>query len=181
MGPSEEIRVRLGVAVDPYFGPDSEDWLGVPLVSEGEVRGAIVVQSYDKAERYSEGDRALLSYVAQHILTALNRKQAQEELERRVEQRTAELAESNRHPHAEVKERQRSERLQAALFRIAELASTASSLTEFYAAVHGIVGGLLYARNFFIALVSDDRSSSTSRIPSTSATRRGRAASWRAA
>src|SRR6185436_3187716 len=27
-----------------------------------------------------------------------------------------------------------------------------------YAAVHGIVGGLLYARNFFIALVSDDRS-----------------------
>jgi len=157
MGPSEHIRERLGVAKDPYFGPDSEDWLGVPLVNEGEVRGAIVVQSYDKAERYSDSDRALLSYVAQHILTALNRKQAQEEMERRVEQRTRELAESNRDLTAEIRERQRSERLQAALFRIAELANTTESLNEFYAAVHEIVGGLLYARNFLIGLLSDDQ------------------------
>ncbi len=46
----------------------------------------------------------------------------------------------------------RSELVQAALFRIAELANTASDLPRFYAEVHRIVGGLLDARNFYIAL-----------------------------
>jgi diguanylate cyclase (GGDEF)-like protein len=156
MGPSDVVREELGVPADLSFGPDSEDWLGVPMVAGGEVRGAVVVQSYDRSVRYTEEDRALLGYVAQHILTALVRKQAHEELERRVEQRTRELADANRELTAEVHERQRSERLQAALFRIAELASATTSLTEFYAAVHAIVGELLYARNFFIALLSDD-------------------------
>ncbi|EQD58296.1 diguanylate cyclase/phosphodiesterase with GAF sensor, partial [mine drainage metagenome] len=52
--------------------------------------------------------------------------------------------------------RQRGERLQASLFRIAELAGTSDSLEAFYAAVHRVIGGLLYARNFYIALLSDD-------------------------
>jgi len=156
MGPSDELRERLHVARDSNMGPDSADWLGVPLVGAGAVRGALVVQSYNEENRFSEDDRALLSYVAQHILTALDRKQAQEGLERRVDERTHELAEANRELRQEVLERQRSERLQAALYRIAEKSSTAESLEEFYAAVHIIVGQLLYARNFYIALVSED-------------------------
>ena len=158
MGPSDLLRERLGVARDDTLGPDSVDWLGVPLVSTSGVRGAIVVQSYSEEHRFSAEDRTLLTYVAQHILTALDRKQAQEELERRVEQRTRELAAANRELRQEVQERQRSERLQAALYRIAEKSSTAESLEEFYAAVHSIVDQLLYARNFYIALVSEDGS-----------------------
>ncbi|MBK9654259.1 MAG: hypothetical protein IPO66_01855 [Rhodanobacteraceae bacterium] len=46
MGPSDQLRERLGVAQDASVGPDSVDWLGVPLVGGGVVRGAIVVQSY---------------------------------------------------------------------------------------------------------------------------------------
>ena len=42
-------------------------------------------------QRYNEEDRVLLAFVAQHILTALVRKQALDELERRVEERTHEL------------------------------------------------------------------------------------------
>ena len=53
-------------------------------------------------------------------------------------------------------ERQRGAKLQAALFRIAELASTTHGMDEFYAQVHAIVGELIYARNFFIALVTED-------------------------
>jgi hypothetical protein len=34
------------------------------MVSEGIVRGAVLVQSYDADERYGEEDRALLAYVA---------------------------------------------------------------------------------------------------------------------
>jgi diguanylate cyclase (GGDEF)-like protein len=149
LGPSEIVRAKMGVVRDESLGPDSVDWLGVPMVDEGVVRGAVVVQSYDPDSRYTEDDRALLGYVAQHILTALARRDAQEELERRVDERTRELRE-------QVLERERSERLQAALFRIAEQAGRSESIEVFYAEVHGIVSALLDARNFFIALLTDD-------------------------
>ncbi len=156
MGPSAEIRRRFGLGFNPELGPESEDWLGVPMTGSGDIRGAIVMQSYRPEVRYTEEDRALLQYVAQHVLTALERKQAHDDLERRVEQRTRELAEANRILQHEIGERERGARLQSALFRIAERASTADSLDAFYEAVHGIVGGLLNARNFYIALVSAD-------------------------
>jgi len=140
------------------FGPVSVDWLGVPLLRGGKTVGGIVVQSYTESARFSESDRVLLTYVAQHIQTALERRSAHEELERRVAQRTDALRDANRLLQQQVLERQRGERLQAALFRIAELANSTESLEDFYAAVHRAVGGLLYARNFYIALLSDDRS-----------------------
>ena len=155
-GPSSVVREQLGVQRDEALGPESADWLGVPMVRGGEVRGAIVVQSYDEGTRYSEEDRVLLSFVAQHILTAMERKQAHEELERRVDERTTDLAAANQNLLWEVAERQRGERLQAALFRIAELSTTAETIEHFYGAVHGVVGELLDARNFFIALVAGE-------------------------
>ncbi len=151
LGPSDEVRRELGVSRDESLGPDSEDWLGVPMVDEGVVRGAVVVQSYDPHSRYSDDERVLLGYVAQHILTALARRDAQEELERRVDARTHELRE-------QVVERERSEKLQAALFRIAEQAASSESIEVFYSQVHGIVSDLLDARNFFIAVLTDDGS-----------------------
>ena len=155
-GPSSQLRESFGVVIDPQHGPDSEDWLGVPMRREDRVCGAIVVQSYDRPGVYRDDERALLSYVAQHILTALDRRQAREELERRVEERTRALQHSNRDLQAEIIERQRAERLQRALFRIAELSITSETLERFYAQVHDVVGELLYARNFYIALVSED-------------------------
>ncbi len=137
------------------LGPACVDWLGVPLVRAGQVVGGIVVQSYSEGARFSEDDQALLTYVAQHILTALERRHAHEELEKRVAERTDALREANRVLQQQVLERQRGERLQSALFRIAELANTADSPEEFYAAVHRVVGGLINARNFYIALVSE--------------------------
>ncbi len=142
-------------------GPMCEDWLGVPLLRGNEVVGCVVVQSYDKIHHYAEQDKALLIYVAQHIQTALERRLAHAELERRVEERTEALRDANRVLQQQVLERQRGERLQAALFRIAELASTTDSIENFYAAVHRVVGGLLYARNFYIALLSEDGSELT--------------------
>src|SRR3546814_8546127 len=102
----------LDVPRDPSHGPDSADWLGVPMRREGRVSGAIVVQSYLQAARYTHEDRTLLEYVAQHILTALDRRQAREQLERRVDARTRELQQANMVLQAEIIERQHAEKLQ---------------------------------------------------------------------
>jgi len=58
---------------------------------------------------------------------------------------------------AKEAERIRSERVQAALYRIAEMASAAQDMQEFYAAIHRIVGELMYADNLYIALYDEDR------------------------
>ncbi len=155
MGSLEAIK---GQVDGPFEGSGAlcEDWLGVPLLRGNAVVGCVVVQSYDTAHHYDAEDRALLMYVAQHIQTALERRMAHAELEHRVAERTEALRDANRVLQQQVLERQRGERLQAALFRIAELASTTESIDSFYAAVHRVVGGLLYARNFYIALLSED-------------------------
>jgi diguanylate cyclase (GGDEF)-like protein len=155
MGPSDQLRDKLGIPRDDLVGPDSEDWLGVPMLGAAGISGAIVVQSYLPDIRYSEEDRAILNYVAQHILTALERKQAKNELEARVAERTQALAKAIEELQLEVTERQRSERLQRALFGIVECAAAAESMDDFYKAVHLIVGDLLNARNFYIALIAD--------------------------
>jgi diguanylate cyclase (GGDEF)-like protein len=157
MGSTEQLRRQVAGTVN-LVGTDSFDWLGVPMMGEDRVYGALVVQSYEESVRYSEEDRSLLGFVASHVLTALERKQSKDALEQRVQQRTLELADANRGLQLEVEERQRAERLQAALFRIAELATADISQAEFYRQVHAVVGTLINARNFFIALLSDDGS-----------------------
>lgn len=157
-GPSRDLREQCGIPYLESNGPDSADWMGVPMLREDRVAGGIVVQSYERAGVYSEEERVLLAYVAQHILTALDRHHAREELEHRVEERTRELRKANLDLQAEVVERQRSQELQRALFRIAELSMTSETLERFYAEIHKVVGGLLYARNFYIAMLSADGS-----------------------
>jgi len=142
-----------------FIGTDSYDWLGVPMLREGVVQGAIVVQSYQSSGVYSADDQELLSFVGSHILTALERKRNQDDLERSVHQRTLELAEANRGLQLEIIERERAERLQAALFRIAQLATADIEQDEFYREVHAVVGTLINARNFFIALLCADGAS----------------------
>ena len=155
MGSLEELSQQLG---DHFVlvGPRCEHCLGVPLLRTGRVVGGIVVQSYRADTHYSRHDQDLLNYVAQHVQTALERREAHIELGRRVTDRTAALREANRVLRQQVLQRQRGERLQAALFRIAELANTSESLEAFYAATHQVISGLLYARNFYIALVDEE-------------------------
>jgi len=56
-----------------------------------------------------------------------------------------------------VTETRNAAKVQDALYRIAELAGAAQDMQEFYAAVHGIVGELMYAENFFISLYDEER------------------------
>ena len=156
MGSMQQLRDQVDGPLEP-IGPDCIDWLGVPMLRNGQVHGALVVQSYREGIRFSEDDRVLLEFVGSHILTALERKQSKDELELRVRLRTQELAEANRGLQQEIVERQRAERLQAALFQLAQLATADFDENEFYQRVHDVVAELLYAENFYIALLSADR------------------------
>ncbi len=155
MGPSHLLRKQVSGPLELH-GPDSGDWLGVPMLREGKAVGALVVQSYRDGVVYSDANRAVLGFVADHVLTAVERKQGQEELELRVLQRTRELAEANEGLQVQIIERERAEHLQATLYRIAALTNTEDSAERFYHHIHLAVGELINAENFYIALVSDD-------------------------
>jgi diguanylate cyclase (GGDEF)-like protein len=114
------------------------------------------VQSYQQDISFSTDDRALLEFVGNHILIALERKLGKEDLEQRVRLRTLELDMANQGLQLEIIERERSVRLQAALLKIAELATADISQVEFYRRVHVVAGELINATNMFIALVTED-------------------------
>ncbi|MHB8911941.1 MAG: bifunctional diguanylate cyclase/phosphodiesterase [Lysobacter sp.] len=157
MGPNPRLCEQVSGPLRA-IGADSADWLGVPMIRDGQVRGAVVVQSYLEGIQYTAADQALLSFVAEHILTALERKRGQAELEHRVAERTQQLAEANADLQQQVAERLRGEHLQATLYRIAALANTDESSERFYRHIHHAVGELLNAENFYIALLSSDGS-----------------------
>lgn len=64
----------------PVIGTDALHWLGVPLVSQGVTVGALVVQSYSEATRYTESDKELLQFVSTQVAAAIERKQAEARL-----------------------------------------------------------------------------------------------------
>jgi signal transduction histidine kinase len=68
-------------------GTPNVDNIGAPLISEGKILGAIILQSYTEGIGYNEQDEEVLGFVAQHVATALTRRRALE-AER---QRNAEL------------------------------------------------------------------------------------------
>ncbi len=157
MGSLQSLRRQVSGPLHLH-GADCHDWLGVPMLRDGRVCGAVVVQSYVQQDCYSHSDRALLTFVAGHILTALERKQGQEQLEHRVIERTGQLAEANQVLQQQIRERERSEQVQTSLYRIAALANVDDDGERFYRHIHLAVGELINAENFYIALLSDDGS-----------------------
>jgi len=74
------------------IGTLASSWLGVPLRTPTSVIGALVIQSYDDAIAYTQKDLELLSSVGSQIAMTLERKMAQDRLQRAAEQ----LSRSNR-------------------------------------------------------------------------------------
>jgi PAS domain S-box-containing protein len=69
-------------------GVEGVDWLGVPLRADERTLGALVVQTYEPDQVYTDAELQLLTFVGQHIASALSRVRASAE----VRQRVAELA-----------------------------------------------------------------------------------------
>jgi PAS domain S-box-containing protein len=63
-------------------GVDSFDWLGVPLKIRSNTIGVLVVQSYNKNERYTLEDLDHLVFVADQVAMAIERKRTESEKQR---------------------------------------------------------------------------------------------------
>ncbi|HTK95108.1 MAG TPA: GAF domain-containing protein [Terriglobales bacterium] len=109
------------------IGSMTNDWIGVPLKKGDEPFGILVLQSYDLAHRYGEPEKEILTFVSHEIASAIDYRRKRDALEE-------------------------SEKKFRALYRITETASTAQDLDQMYASLHKIIGELMYAANFYIAL-----------------------------
>jgi GAF domain-containing protein/CheY-like chemotaxis protein len=85
-GPAEYLAMLERGEVAP-LGIAGVDWMGAALrADDGRTIGAVVVQSYREDRRHSEADLEVLTFVAQHIATALTRARAIEETRQRNEE-----------------------------------------------------------------------------------------------
>ncbi|MBY5993263.1 EAL domain-containing protein [Ferrimonas balearica] len=137
------------------IGSPAQAWLGVPLVKDGTVLGVLVLQSYKPGFRYGQPQTEFLTFVGQHLVTAMERLKARAQTELVIEHRTRALSQANRALQEEVRQRRRAERLQNALLEISEITASGRDMNSFYRAIHGVLRHLLYAENCFVALQSD--------------------------
>jgi signal transduction histidine kinase/DNA-binding response OmpR family regulator len=142
--------------VSQSVGKAANYWLGVPLKINDDILGVIVVQSYDENIRLDTWHKELLEFVSHHVAITLERKNAQKALEKRVEERTLELAETNRDLVKQVAERKRSEAIQAALYKISNFSARNMPLNILFEKCHQIISRLIYAENFYITLWNEE-------------------------
>ncbi|WP_444995892.1 GAF domain-containing protein [Aliikangiella sp. IMCC44359] len=138
-------------------GPEPLYWLGVPLKLDNNVFGVIAAKSYDEKNKLGSEEQSLLEFVSHHIALTLERKQAQDALEKRVIERTSKLAETNASLEQQIVERERSELIQSTLYYVSKLANKDISLQELAAEIHKAIKELVYAENFYIALWNEER------------------------
>ncbi|WP_116891937.1 bifunctional diguanylate cyclase/phosphodiesterase [Pseudomonas syringae] len=147
--------IELAKAENRFYcvGRLPEFWMGAPLKNASDdVFGMVAMQVYDVSRVYSAQDRALFAVVSRHVAMALDRQLHRTDLEQVVALRTQQLSAANDALRQEVRDRERAEHLQNALFQIAELSSQPGDMNELFRSLHMIVGELLVALNFYIAL-----------------------------
>ncbi|BAJ03825.1 diguanylate cyclase domain-containing protein [Shewanella violacea] len=98
------------------YTQDVYQWIGIPLFIHGQVRGALTIYSLCMSQSYQDKDLELLTFVSQHIATAIEKKlsaeslkSSYEQLEEKVVVRTRALAMLNQDLEKEVTQRRKVE------------------------------------------------------------------------
>lgn len=89
----EEIDELTRAGKLKSIGTPSKIWLGVPLKIGREVVGVMTVQSYEDASRYTETDVEILEFVSQQIAVAIERKRAEDQIQRDLKEKEVLLRE----------------------------------------------------------------------------------------
>ncbi len=86
---SPEVFTRLVMQGEvKEIGSPSIDWLGVPLKADEKTVGVLVVQSYTEGIRFSETDKDILMFVSTQVAMAIERKRAENALQRQLKELT---------------------------------------------------------------------------------------------
>ena len=163
---AERRTVRVGnTRLDPRYIVDDAvrlSELAVPILAEGKVLG-VIDSEHPRAHFFTEDHQSVLESIAflcaNKIVRARTDRRLQElnrDLERRIAERTAELQGSNGRLKNEIAERTRAEAVQRALFGISEAVHSAEDLPHLYERIHAIIGSLMPARNFYLALLEPE-------------------------
>jgi PAS domain S-box-containing protein len=133
--------------------------IAVPILSEGKVLG-VIDSEHPRAGFFNQDHASILGSIAFLCANKIVRartdrtlQQLNRELERRIGERTSELQGTNERLTLEIAERTRAESVQRALFGISEAVHSAEDLAHLYARIHAIIGTLMPATNFYIALL----------------------------
>jgi len=147
--PALEKQLKVN-NITKVHGSIGTDWLGVPLLDNGEIVGVMAIQSYSETLRYTEQELDLLSFAAQHVVHAMVRIHDKQVLQNAINTRTQALL-------LQIQEREKAEKLQKSLYEISELTNDISiDINSFYIKVHHIVSRLIHANNFFIANIASN-------------------------
>ncbi len=68
------------------LGKPAKSWLGIPLISESQVIGGLIIQSYTESGKFHESDVQTLSVITSQIAAALERKKAEQESRKYLQQ-----------------------------------------------------------------------------------------------
>lgn len=133
------------------YGSSFVDWLGVPLKRGHQVIGVIALQSYDDKLYFDDRDCQLLEFIAEHIVTAIDRVKSRAMLEQCIEQRTRKLTDANRRLQMEINERQKAENTHQILLSVSEIVASTKSLPTVFSKIHAQLSRLIQGQSFYIA------------------------------
>ena len=128
----DEMIARAAAMNLKVTGTPSELWLGVPLKTKDHIIGAIVVQSYNDSDIYSNKDMDLLTAISDQVATAIDKK---------------------RQEGAKTK----SEKLNKVLFAISNAVNTTENLDELYNSIYNSLNQLKTLPNFYICIVEEEK------------------------
>ena len=113
-------------------GASARSWLGVPMIAEGRVIGAMAVQSYEQEEAFDEGHLRLLTTIANQAAIAFQNASLFQERERRINEL-------------------------AVLNEMSQALSSTLELDQLLQVVYQQVSRLMDTTNFYIALYDEER------------------------
>ena len=146
---NEMVRLRQGNLGG--IGKCAEDWVGLPLRINGQPIGVLTIQSYEPGFRYSDRDIELVTFVSQHIATALQRRQdadAINEAHSELKSSAIELENANEQLKQQIQDNQKIHQ------RMVELSHQAGKAEIATGVLHN-VGNVLNSVNVSVGLIQE--------------------------
>lgn len=120
-------------------------------ITLGQLNGAIINIGKSSGALVSDLAMAFVILAITAIVSFLQAENIRETMQQE-QQKQETLDQTNQKLQGEIVERQRSDQIENAIYRISEAAHISQNLTELYISIHKIIRELMHARNFYISL-----------------------------